>query len=691
MKNKPTLFAVTGSFMMLLMSVANAQWIQTKGPYCGSIGSLAVNSEGDLFAGTDVGVFVSTNNGTSWTTADPGFRVLSLASDGDSVFAGTDNGVYISCDKGASWTLGKDGLENSTISSLVLSKGNLFAGANNGVFLSTDKGKSWTAVDSGLPENPMMVNDVAVDDNGDVFAALSSKGVFRSIDNGKSWTAVNSGLTNTNVKSLLVRGNKIFAGTAGTGIFLSTDRGESWTLVNSGLPSTLWGIYSFAVNDVGNIFAASNACVFFSSNGTSWSATNLVLSVDCLAAKGNEIFAGTKDGVFLSNNNGTSWTKVNSGITGVNINSLMEYKGKILAGTDGNGVYLSDTNVTSGWTPADSGLTGAYVSGLGVINGRIFAGTDKGISMSTDNGISWKNMSPSSIRNVNTLLVNGSDLFAGTSEGIFLSSDNGSNWNEVDSGITKKDILCFAVKDNNLFAGTYGGGIFRSTDDGRSWTQVNSGLTNVYVWSIAVSGDNIFAGTHNGLFISANDGSNWTVVNCGLPVNTFIYTLVVNKNNIVAGASGYGVLISRNNGTDWTGIDSGLPANTSVLSLMVSSHGDLFAGTIRRGVWRGPLSDMVNVIKDKPLSLSRHITEFNLSFSSGIHHEISIGFTLPASGRVSFVAYNINGRKVACIADQKFESGQHNLIWNTSKIPAGCYTVKITSDKRSFVKSALIK
>ena len=58
--------------LALAASVSNAQWIQTNGPYGGTIHCFAVSGT-NLFAGTDGGgVFLSTNNGTSWTAVNTG-------------------------------------------------------------------------------------------------------------------------------------------------------------------------------------------------------------------------------------------------------------------------------------------------------------------------------------------------------------------------------------------------------------------------------------------------------------------------------------------------------------------------------------------------------------------------------------------------------------------------------------------
>jgi ligand-binding sensor domain-containing protein len=86
----------------LLHAAATAQnfWQATNGPYGGIVDCFAINSSGYVFAGTwGGGVFLSTNNGTSWTGVNTGLtstNVLSLAVSSDKyLFAGTfGSGVF---------------------------------------------------------------------------------------------------------------------------------------------------------------------------------------------------------------------------------------------------------------------------------------------------------------------------------------------------------------------------------------------------------------------------------------------------------------------------------------------------------------------------------------------------------------------------------------------------------------------
>ena len=90
-----------------------------------------------LFAGSDDGTFLSTNNGSGWISMNPGLLnldVTSLVVSGMNLFAGTSGGVFLSTNNGISWSAVNTGLTNTEISALTVSSMNLFAATINGVW-----------------------------------------------------------------------------------------------------------------------------------------------------------------------------------------------------------------------------------------------------------------------------------------------------------------------------------------------------------------------------------------------------------------------------------------------------------------------------------------------------------------------------------------------------------------------------
>jgi hypothetical protein len=66
-------------------------------------------------------------------------------------------------------------------------------------------------------------------------------------------------------------------------------------------------------------------------------------TVNALAVSGANLFAGTDGGVFLSTNNGTSWTAASTGLTNTFVNALAVSGTNLFAGTSGGGVWINSS------------------------------------------------------------------------------------------------------------------------------------------------------------------------------------------------------------------------------------------------------------------------------------------------------------------------------------------------------------
>jgi ligand-binding sensor domain-containing protein len=266
--------------------------------------------------------------------------------------------------------------------------------------------------------------------------------------------------------------------------------------------------------------------------------------VQCLAAKDTNLYAGTSDsGVYRSTNNGESWTKSSTGLSGAGliINALLVKDSNLFAGTSG-GVYRS-TNKGSSWSLSNTGI-GAAVLSLVKKDTLLFAGTTSRLYCSTDDGSTWDEPGAVVPGNVTTLVVKGSRLFAGTgSTGVSRSTDNGSTWLTINTGLLNPTIYSLAAKDTNLFAAT-AAGVFRTSNDS-IWTAVGEGLYVAYTLgdpqSIYIVGSNILAGFggYAGVFLSLNNGASWISANGGLPAFG-VYSFVYNGSYLFVGGQGNG-------------------------------------------------------------------------------------------------------------------------------------------------------
>jgi len=563
-----------------------AGWQTTNIPYGGNVNALIVK-DSDLFAGTNVGAFRSSDNGASWKSVNNGLmdsEIYSFAVSGSTLFAGAGwNGVFRSDNNGKSW-IQSVMLESPYVKSIVVNGSNIFAGTDGkGVFLSVNNGDTWTAVNTGL--TTMRVFEVAVN-GGDIFAG-TDKGLFKSTDNGTNWSSL---LTDMSIQSIAASGSNIFVGTWGKGVYVSSDNGKNWTQKNTGLTNTV--VLSLAIKGA-TIFAGTNGGKIFASsdNGASWTLMSTGVTstlVNALVVSGANIFAGTwgmnGGGVFLSANNGASWTPVNKGLTGQRLYSPLIIDSGIFAGTYRSGLLFSADNGktwTSDYTPTYSVFSMAS-SGATLLAG----GEDGVIYLSSDKGKNWKKISTDFTQsNIGAMAINGTTFFSGTwGDGIFVSSDNGVTWTKKSEGLTNNSINDIFISGANVFAATNGGGIFLSANNGTTWTPVNNGLSKLYVRKIAVSGSNLFAATSAGVFLSSDNGANWTAVNNGL-ASLNISKLAISGSDIFAGTYGQGVFRSSDNGANWNPLNNGLPNAFANIQGLAVSGSNVFASVHGQGVW----------------------------------------------------------------------------------------------------------
>jgi photosystem II stability/assembly factor-like uncharacterized protein len=692
-------------FITIFLSVPLfPQWIQTNGPFGnGTIRTLAVSGN-NLFGGSyELGVFLSTNNGDSWSqTSMTNKAVQSLYAFGTYIFAGTTDGAYLTTDNGQNWS------QISSIPMLTFTSigTTIYAGTSSGVYSSVDNGSSW--VSAGLQSS---IVNVLYTKGNDLIAGLlqtypTGPGIYISTDQGTNWTSM--GLDKLNIYAINSLGSRIFAlayqGNEAGSFYVTTDTGANWTSSSIEYRSfkslAVFGDTLFVGTD--NLTLTFGNQIYRSLDyGATWTDISKGLSyysaVQAIAIKGNSIFAATEipsgstSDVYRSTNNGNSWQVVNNGMFYKYILSFASVGTDIFAGTYAGGIYYSADNGNN-WFAVNTGLPNGAVWSLAASGNVLLAGVgfdNNGISRSTDHGSSWSSSGLTACT-VEKIALQNNMIYAATTTassggGVYVSADTGLSWTLL--GLQYKDIISLAVSGNSIFAGTADSGVYRSTDNGASWATANNGITNLDITSLIPYGGKIIAGTFGGgVFITTDNGNNWTAANVGFPSDyCYVNTIISANSTIIAGlitstsSAKDVVYISTDGGANWINKSDGLdPVLASTQSLFtvnnyvfMGSHIVNGQGDFGKSVWRRSLSELTKVEEYAGQKAEQYSLQQN--YPNPFNPSTTITYSLKERTRVSIIVYDILGNAVKTLVNEEKPAGHYEAGFNAANLSSGVY------------------
>ena len=329
-----------------------------------------------IYAGTDGGIFKSTNSGSTWADLNTNLALtqfyggLSLYPTGNGVLGGTQDNGSIEYSGSNTWTpvLGGDGgytainPADPTVSyaETQWSAGSGFSGPRR----RDAQSGSFQLLITGININDaaLFIPPIALDPAHPKFLYFGTSKLYRTKNGGNSWTAIATGvfLRNGNVSAIGVAPsdtNTVYAGTNQGDLVVTTDGGATWIPINAALPAR--AITSIVVNRAtpqtayltlsgfgsGHVWRTTNA-------GTTWTdiSGNLPnIPVNGFALiPGGELVVGTDLGVFRSTDDGASWSVLSTGLPNVAVFDV-QYNlttKTLAAATHGRGVWTATLTPT---------------------------------------------------------------------------------------------------------------------------------------------------------------------------------------------------------------------------------------------------------------------------------------------------------------------------------------------------------
>ena len=423
--SKPIVPSPTAQIEREVPPTLKQQWRQANAPGFGPILGLFVNSEGDTYAASLLGIYRLPRDAPAWTFISPAAAV-------NLPTAFTDYSMIPMAEKDDT----------------------LYLASVDELFSSSDSGETWTSL-GDRPKGAAM--GLAITDEA-LYLALRENGIFRSEDRGKQWTLLNDEVTELTTFAVATLENTVFVGT-NQGLYRIKPRHD---LEKLPLNTTL-AIHSLAVSE-NNLYVGTGPDLLDSSQAKA--------SIQEAKDKKQGMWE-----IFHSANLGNSWTNITppteSPIISVSPGVKVLTAGRTLLAIGYTGFHLRSIDGGQTWSGTDQKLSVVAMMNsfllsmfpaVGVDENTVFTAGILGLNRSTDGGESWQPFMTGIVgTKISNLIAFKNTLYGNSGTNIAKSTDGGMSWNtlrfepdawtpksEVDSG-NPMFISKLVVADGELY------------------------------------------------------------------------------------------------------------------------------------------------------------------------------------------------------------------------------------------------
>jgi photosystem II stability/assembly factor-like uncharacterized protein len=467
-------------------------------------------------------LFCSHDGGKSWTRIPAmhrkSIRAVSLASSDPRVLVvGALDGVFRSTDGGQEWhKISRHHSQIQNVESVTIDPGNpnvIYVGTWHLGWKTSDGGLSWRRVDQGIIDDSDIFSIIVDKSHPQTVFASACSGIYKSPDGGRRFERIQdipfSARRTRVLKQDPNNSAVIYAGTT-EGLWITSDGGTAWRRVTSP---------DLVVNDIlidprsseRVLLATDRAGVLASDHGTlnfvpSNSGFTHRYTSSILADQANPdlLYVGVVNdrelgGVFVSNDGGQHWTQKSAGLEGRDVFVLKQARdGAMLAGTN-RGILVLALN-GSAWSPlnrtaeakdaaakpqAESAMSSEKVNDIEITSTNWFAATPSGLSVSPDQGKSWRKIRALGRPYVVAVESWHDAIVVATTSKVLISVDHAKTW-KVSRGLPSSvnGIQSLAITPDGQIIIASRNGAFRGRSLGTQWDRMRLGLPSTDISSV---------------------------------------------------------------------------------------------------------------------------------------------------------------------------------------------------------------
>jgi M6 family metalloprotease-like protein len=358
------------------------------------------------------------------------------------------------------------------------------------------------------------------------------------------------------------------------------------------------------------------------------------------------------------------------------------------------GTILRTTNGGETWTSQTSGTTeNLYGVSFADANTGTAVGLNGTILRTTNGGETWSSQSSGTTDNlfsVSVFDVNTATAVTGTGT-ILHTTDNWATCTSQPSGTTNGLRGLSFTDANRGTAVGFNGTILRTTNGGEMWTSQTSGTTNnLYGVCFTDANTGTAVGLNGTILRTTNGGDTWTSQTSGRTNNLYSVSFTDANTGTAVGLNGT-ILRTTNGGETWTSQSSGITKYLYGVSFTGANTGTAVGGG---GTILCTTTGGVTWAEDKDKKTDDVPTRYTLSqnYPNPFNPTTVIEYQIPNQSFVTLKIFDLLGREVATLVNERKDAGTYSVQWNASGFSSGIYFYRLeANEKRDIKKMVLMK
>ena len=657
----------------------------------------------DNYTGISVGMnglmIKTTNGGVSWRDINSNttkwLRKLIFINSTTGFAVGDSSIIIKTTNAGENWSISLNSNSKYAIKCIYFINamtGYAYRDSNDVIYKTTDCGNNWEYINTDLIQkftsnsfSYITESIYFLNENTGFYCDVH---IFKTINGGINWIPIDTINYNYFHLHFFDQLTGLSFGVNGN-ISKTIDGGNNWSFLTQ-VPSMYLTDINFIDSLNGYLFGQGDYGIDYKTTdkGNSWiplygSSYGLNLAFNFV-----DINTGYNAGVgkfIKTTNGGINWNIISSGSNQWLFN--IHFFNSDFGCTVGENEILKTTNGGNQWLSLSGRFyNDQFISVHCYDTNSIVAASWSYIQKTTNGGLNWLLKDHIIAGNLETayFINNVGYYFSGNIMG--KSTDYGENWSHTNTIIPIVGSLFF-INENTGYAGTPIFNIYKTIDGGMNWSLIYNEpfqflCQNIYF----VDSLNGFAIGDGYFFKTTNGGINWNQFSTPASFNLKSLWMINVNTGYITTNFGY-IYKTTNSGNNWILLNSGTNQNLNYIYFMnnntgyvVGDQGIILKTTDGGGnVW---INQNFEQIPNEYYLFQNYPNPFNPT--------TTIKYALPKNEFVKLVIFDILGREIQTLVNEKQSAGTYETIFNASQYPSGVYFYKLTTDGFSETKKMLM-